>query len=70
MKCQSCGMPIESGAYCPYCVDENGNLQTLEERVKRMSLFLKQRNPKLSDEEAVNEAKQQMKKMPAWKGKL
>ena len=25
-KCQSCGMAIESGMYCSYCVDAQGNL--------------------------------------------
>lgn len=35
-KCQSCGMPIESGIYCEHCVDENGNLQDFATRFDRM----------------------------------
>lgn len=28
-KCESCGMAIENGIYCQYCVDETGKLQDL-----------------------------------------
>jgi hypothetical protein len=30
--CESCGMPIETGRYCGYCTDENGVLQSFDER--------------------------------------
>jgi hypothetical protein len=30
--CESCSMPIESGRYCAYCVDERGELQPFETR--------------------------------------
>jgi hypothetical protein len=34
--CGSCSMPIESGRYCAYCVDERGELQPFETRFARM----------------------------------
>lgn len=70
MKCESCGMPIESGHYCKHCTDESGNLQTLEERLKRLTLFMQSRDPSLSDEQAKEQAKKYMRQMPAWRDKL
>ncbi len=46
-KCESCGMPIESGPYCSYCVDESGKLQPFEERFERMVQFQLRQDPKL-----------------------
>lgn len=34
--CESCGMPIENGRYCQYCVDETGTLQAFDIRFERM----------------------------------
>lgn len=34
--CESCGMPIENGRYCQYCVDETGKLQDFDTRFGRM----------------------------------
>jgi hypothetical protein len=34
--CESCGMPIESGPYGQYCVDDHGKLQAFDERFERM----------------------------------
>jgi hypothetical protein len=34
--CESCGMPIEDGRYCQYCVDGNGALQDFDTRFSRM----------------------------------
>ena len=34
--CESCGMPIENGRYCQYCLDETGVLQAFETRFERM----------------------------------
>ncbi|MBN2802376.1 MAG: hypothetical protein JXR91_04705 [Deltaproteobacteria bacterium] len=67
MKCESCGMPIESGAYCQHCSDEHGNLQTIEERIRRMSLFMKKQNPSIDDKTARLQTIEYLKKMPAWK---
>lgn len=70
MKCESCGMPIESGHYCDHCIDDHGKLQTLDERLKRLTLFMQSRDPSLTSEEAREKAKDYMRQMPAWKGKL
>ena len=37
--CESCGMPIETGRYCGFCTDENGQLQAFEERFERMIVW-------------------------------
>lgn len=34
--CGSCGMPIETGRYCIHCTDENGQLQSSDQRFERM----------------------------------
>ena len=45
LRCESCGMPIESGHYCSYCVDDKGNLQAFEERFERMVQWQARREP-------------------------
>lgn len=65
--CQSCGMAIESGTYCRYCTDENGNLQSFAETVTRMSQFMKRENATLSDAEAEAKTLEHMATMPAWR---
>ncbi len=65
--CQSCGMSIESGPYCQYCLDEHGCLQGFEERLARMVQFIKRRDPELSDEEAETQTLAYMRTMPAWR---
>jgi hypothetical protein len=37
--CESCGMPIETGRYCPHCTDENGQLQSFDQRFERMTAW-------------------------------
>ena len=44
--CQSCGMPIEAGPYCQYCIDESGNLQTFEERFARWLADVARNDPR------------------------
>ncbi len=34
--CESCGMPIEDGRYCQYCVDDTGALQDFDTRFRGM----------------------------------
>jgi len=65
--CQSCGMTIESGPYCPYCVDEKGQLQAFEERLARMKQFVQRRDPSLSDADAERQTLAYMATMPAWR---
>jgi hypothetical protein len=66
--CESCGMPIEEGKYCRYCVDADGNLQPFEERFERMVRWLLREHPKVSRAQAEEGARTKMRTMPAWKG--
>ena len=50
--CQSCGMPIESGIYCPHCVDASGTLQDFDTRFARMVGWARRENPALTPEQA------------------
>jgi hypothetical protein len=67
-NCESCGMPVEAGPYCQYCVDEHGNLQVFEERLERLSQWIRRTGPdELSQSEAETKALQYMATMPAWR---
>lgn len=66
-NCDSCGMPVEHGPYCHYCVDESGQLQGFDETVRRMSAFWRGRNPSLTEADAERQTLQHMATMPAWK---
>lgn len=65
--CGSCGMPIESGPYCPYCIDEKGDLQSFEERLTRMSQWMRREQTGLSAADAEAKALDYMATMPAWR---
>ncbi len=65
--CQSCGMTIESGPYCSYCLDERGELQAFDERFERMSQFMHLRLPDLDDATVEQRTLQYMASMPAWR---
>ncbi len=65
--CESCGMPIEAGPYCQYCVDEDGNLQAFEERLARMAQWVRRRTAGVSDAQAQTQALEYMATMPAWR---
>lgn len=65
--CQSCSMPVETGPYCRYCVDENGELQAFDERLARLSQFMRNREPGLTDAESETRAVKHMATMPAWR---
>ena len=65
--CQSCGMPIESGAYCPHCIDEEGNLQSFDERFERMSQWMLHQKQAATREEAEKKTLAYMATMPAWR---
>lgn len=66
-SCQSCGMTIESGPYCNYCVDEKGALQPFEERFERMVQWQARKEPGASRAELEKKTLLYMSKMPAWK---
>jgi uncharacterized Zn finger protein (UPF0148 family) len=65
--CESCGMPIETGRYCAYCTDENGELQSFDERFARMVGWQERRNPEQSKEEVEAATLAYMATMPAWR---
>jgi len=66
--CESCGMPIESGRYCAHCTDEAGNLQSFDERFRRMTGWQARRHPEASPEEIEEQTRAYMATMPAWSG--
>ncbi len=63
--CESCGMPIESGPYCQYCVDETGELQAFPERFERMVAWQERRGSPRA--QAERETIAYMATLPAWK---
>lgn len=66
--CESCGLPIEAGAYCQYCVDQEGNLQAFEERLERLSQWIRRtQGGDLSPASAERQALDHMATMPAWR---
>jgi hypothetical protein len=65
--CESCGMPIEAGPYCNYCVDEKGKLQPFEERFERMVQWQARREPGASRDDLEKKTLAYMAGMPAWK---
>jgi len=65
--CESCGVPVETGRYCQHCVDEDGVLQSFEERLLRMTDFILARDPRIDRREARSEALRHMRAMPAWR---
>ena len=66
-SCQSCGLTIESGPYCEYCTDDTGALQSFDERVARMSQFMREREPTITPEDAKARTLAYMRNMPAWR---
>lgn len=65
--CESCGMPIETGPYCSYCVDEKGALQPFDERLERMIQWQARREPNAPRAELERKTLAYMATMPAWK---
>ena len=66
-KCESCGMPIESGPYCSHCVDASGKLQPFDERFERMIAWQQRKSPAASRAELEESTLAYMATMPAWK---
>lgn len=63
--CESCALPVESGRYCQYCVDEAGALQDFPTRFERMVQWQERRGSPRA--QAETETIAYMSKMPAWK---
>jgi hypothetical protein len=66
-QCQSCGMPIETGAYCRYCVDADGKLGGFQSRLEGMTAFFMGQDPSLDRATAEQRTRAYMATMPAWK---
>jgi len=74
--CESCGMPMRKkeefgggrfdNRYCVHCTDEEGNLKPFKVKLEEMKNFIASRMD-LSEEKALQMAKENMSKMPAWK---
>ncbi|WP_456845455.1 zinc ribbon domain-containing protein [Cellulomonas sp. P5_C6] len=67
LHCDSCGMPIESGRYCAYCTDADGNLQAFDERFERMVGWQARHNPSAPRKQLEAETLAHMATLPAWK---
>jgi len=63
-------MPIESGPYCRHCTDENGQLQTFEERFERMVQWQARRDPRAPRAELEKKTLDYMATMPAWRDRV
>ena len=67
MHCESCGMSIENGPYCQYCIGSDGKLQPFEERFERMVQWQMRQKPGQSRAAAESDTRKYMARMPAWK---
>jgi len=66
--CESCGLPIATGRFCPHCVDASGELQAFDERFERMVQWARREDPQLTREQAERDTLAYMARMPAWAG--
>jgi len=67
VSCESCGMPIQGGKYCQYCVDEKGNLQSFETRFEKMVQWVLSKEPTTPRAEAEKRTRARMQTLLAWK---
>lgn len=67
LHCESCGMPVESGTYCQYCTDAEGNLQAFDERFERMVGWQARETPDAPRAEIEAKTLAYMSTMPAWR---
>lgn len=66
-SCESCGMPIESGHYCAYCTDAEGNLQPFDERFERMVAWQAREHAGAPRAQLEAETLAYLATMPAWR---
>ncbi|MGV8880808.1 MAG: hypothetical protein ACOH19_01525 [Rhodoglobus sp.] len=66
-KCESCGMPIESGRYCEQCTDSAGAVQDFGTRFEKMVAWQARSNPDQTREEAEASTLDYLATMPAWR---
>lgn len=55
--------------YCRYCTNNEGMLQSPQERLAKLTAFIIE-DEHISEEKAREKAIAQMRKLPAWKGKI
>jgi hypothetical protein len=67
LRCESCGMPIDSGRYCQHCVDASGQLQDFSIRFERMVAWAMRPDATLDRTEAERRTFAYMAGMPAWR---
>lgn len=77
--CESCGMPMTNpgdfgggnieNKYCVYCTDKNGALKPFDQKLEEMAGFI-MKNTDVSNEKAIEMAKENMAKQPAWKNQF
>jgi hypothetical protein len=77
--CESCGMPMrikrdfsqedEEARYCRFCAP-NGILRSFEEVVNGMARFIQTKHPEISWEKALEQARANLRDLPAWKDKI
>ncbi len=66
-SCESCSMPIETGRYCHYCADAEGNLQPFDERFEKMVAWQQRKEPNATRAQLEAATLAFMAKMPAWR---
>ena len=76
-SCVACGMPMEkredfamqdeSKDYCRYCARPDGSMQDYPEKLASMRSFIV-RTQGLSEQAALEAARQMLSRLPAWKG--
>jgi len=67
LTCESCGMPIESGRYCTYCTDSEGNLQDFDTRFAAMVEWQRRETPEASTSDIEAKTRAHMATLPAWR---
>ena len=67
LRCDSCTMPIESGALCQHCADTNGALRPFDELFPRMVQWTMRQDSGIDRATAEQKTLQFMASMPAWR---
>ncbi len=66
-QCESCTMPIESGQYCSYCSDADGQLKPFDDRFESMVSWTLREDSSLSRDAAEAKTLAFMGTLPAWR---
>lgn len=65
--CESCGMPVQTRRYCPYCTDADGRLQSFEDKLADLIELRLSEHPWQTRQEAQQSTLDYMSLMPAWR---